>query len=78
MTKRETLTVADLLAASDKRPEDIADEAGVGRSTIYRWIAGESVPPNTRAAGIARALGLHVNYVRKAIANSQASPARSS
>ena len=38
-------------------PAALADEIGVGRSTIYRWLAGEGSPSLQEMDTIAKVLG---------------------
>ncbi len=65
MAKRETLR--ELLDRLALHPDDVAEEAGISRSTLYKWLKGDSAPKPWRRADLAKALGVEDDVVRKAL-----------
>lgn len=60
-------TLRALLAASRRSPRDVAGRSGIGLSTLYTYLSGESVPKPWRVPALAQALGVSRVRVERAI-----------
>ena len=52
------LYLRHLMTERDKDAKSLADEIGVGRTTVFNYLAGETTPSDTTRNAIAKSLGL--------------------
>jgi transcriptional regulator with XRE-family HTH domain len=55
--------IKHLLVEKDRRAQWLADKVGVSKAAVSRWIAGLNDPPLSKAAEIARALGVSLDWL---------------
>lgn len=68
---RNDQTLADLIASSGMGLNSAAKAARVGRTSIWRWCRGYSLPRHPQAAALATAINVTVDDVYQAINASQ-------
>lgn len=61
------MTLSEILIASGKTQEVLAERFGVFQTTVGTWIRGTSQPPSTRLPAIAAGLGLTLDEVKAAV-----------
>jgi transcriptional regulator with XRE-family HTH domain len=66
MAKRQD-TLAALVAERGLGLQDLAERARVGRTSLWRWMTGESAPRIPQQRRLADALGIAVERVRAAV-----------
>ena len=58
-------------ALSDRSHKDLAEEAGVDRSVVTRWLAGTAFPGNVRLERVAAALHVTIGGLVRMIEESR-------
>lgn len=70
-TKTRRMTLSRLMQERGLGPQELAERAGVGRSSLWRWMHGRAEPRNFQAKQLAEALGVSVTSLLLAISASR-------
>jgi transcriptional regulator with XRE-family HTH domain len=65
--KTKNKTLAELMLESSMGPQELADRIGAGRTSVWRWMNGHSIPRNGQVKQVASALGIPESVVAAAI-----------
>ena len=65
--RNKTESLADLLASSGMGLRQAAEAAGIGRSSLWRWIHGRARPQSPQVSALAATLGVRLDRLMAAV-----------